>query len=328
MKDTDYLSLSARVRVLEGRLLDRERQERMLEARTDDEAVKVFTECGYPEPAAFTVPALDAVLAQARRDLFAELLKEAPEKALVEVFQIKYDIHNAKALVKAEAMGVKADRLLMAGGRFEPQALDADFHGGKLDEYPPLFREAVRRAAAVLSETGDPQRVDQILDRAGYAEMEQAAKRSGSPFLAGYVRLSVDAANLRTWVRCRRMGLDGETTRESLLDGGNVPPQAMLGAKEGELPKLFAGPLERAAQEGMALAEPGAGRLTGFERMCDNALVGYLSQARRVPFGEQPVVGYLCAREAEAAAARTILAGRMAGLSPEAIRERLRDCYV
>ena len=47
-----------------------------------------------------------------------------------------------------------------------------------------------------------------------------------------------------------------------------------------------------------------------------------------MPFGEQAVIGYLYAKEAERTAVRTILAGRRAGLSGERIRERLRETYV
>ena len=54
----------------------------------------------------------------------------------------------------------------------------------------------------------------------------------------------------------------------------------------------------------------------------------YLTQARRVAFGEQAVVAYLYARESEFTAIRTILSGRMAGLEADTIRERLREAYV
>ena len=54
----------------------------------------------------------------------------------------------------------------------------------------------------------------------------------------------------------------------------------------------------------------------------------YVDGARRVPFGEQAVIGYLYAKEAELTAIRTILAGRRAGLDGALIRERLRECYV
>ena len=49
---------------------------------------------------------------------------------------------------------------------------------------------------------------------------------------------------------------------------------------------------------------------------------------KRIPFGEQIVVGYLYAREAELTAIRLIMSGRLAGLDGDTIRERLRDSYV
>ena len=46
-KDTDYLALSARIHAMEGRLLTRDRMDRMIDAREESEALKVLTECGY-----------------------------------------------------------------------------------------------------------------------------------------------------------------------------------------------------------------------------------------------------------------------------------------
>ena len=63
LKDTEYLSISARVRAMENRLLTRERMERMVEARSDEDAAKVLLECGYGELPALTPGALDELLA-------------------------------------------------------------------------------------------------------------------------------------------------------------------------------------------------------------------------------------------------------------------------
>ena len=50
IKDTDYLEgIRPHPGHEENRLLTRARMDRMLEARTDDEAVKVLAECGYGE---------------------------------------------------------------------------------------------------------------------------------------------------------------------------------------------------------------------------------------------------------------------------------------
>ena len=125
------------------------------------------------------------------------------------------------------------------------------------------------------------------------------------------------------------MGKDSAFLSQVLLPGGNVEVHALLSGKGGDLAALFRGGLlSEAAAAGAALTAPGSGELTAFERMCDDAVTAYLAQARRIPFGEQAVVGYLYARESEFTAIRTILSGRMAGLDGETIRERLRESYV
>ena len=173
------------------------------------------------------------------------------------------------------------------------------------------------------------QQADLVLDRACFQEMESLARACGSAFLQGYVRLSVDAANLRAAVRAARMGKGSEFLNQILLPGGNVSERALAGARPEELAERFrSGPLAQAAALGAARTQPDSGPLTEFERLCDNAVTGYLASASRVPFGEETVIGYLYAREAEITAVRIIMAGRMAGLDGETIRSRLRATYV
>ena len=329
IKDTDYLTISARVRAKETRLLTRERMERMLDARSGEESAKVLTECGYPELPALTGRALDELLSQARAALYRELKSSVPDPRLVEVFQMKYDYHNAKTLVKAAAVGVQADRLLMEGGRWSAAQIKDAFLRDSLRDFTDPFRQAVGQAREALNAGSDPQLADFILDRACFAEMAAAADAAGSEFLRGYVRLLVDAANLRSAVRAARMGKGGDFLSQVLLLGGNVEVHALTDRRGSDLAALFrGGPLSEAAAAGAALTAPGSGGLTAFERMCDNAVMAYLAQARRIPFGEQAVIGYLYARESEFTAIRTILSGRMAGLDGDTIRERLRDAYV
>ena len=94
-----------------------------------------------------------------------------------------------------------------------------------------------------------------------------------------------------------------------------------------ELAGLYAHGWLSAAAEAGDEARKG-GPLTRFERLCDDALTHYLSQGRRAAFGEQPLIGYLYAKESELTAIRIILTGRLAGLDTETIRERLRESYV
>jgi len=314
---------------MENRLVTRERMERMVEARSDDEAVKVLAECGYEELPALTNRGLDELLSAARAALYRELGGAVPDKRLVELFQMKYDYHNAKALVKGAAVGADADRLLMEGGRWSAAQVKEAFQRDSLREFTGPFRRAVVQARETLNGGNDPQLADFVLDRAYYAEMLRAAEAARSQFLLGYVRLSIDSANLRSAVRSARMGKGADFLRRALIPGGNVSLDSITAAVtgRGELTQVFSHTyLEAAAASGAEAVKGGA--LTDFERLCDNALTAYLTQGKRVAFGEHPLIGYLYAKENELTTIRIILTGRLAGLDSDTIRERLRESYV
>ena len=327
-KETDFLSISARVRVMETRLLTAERMERMIDAKDAAEAAKVLGECGYPDLAAVTPSAVEDMLTDAQGALFEDLGKAVDDPPLLDVFRCKYDYHNAKTLVKAQALGIDQNRLLLRGGRYDPEKLAEDFHREDLRACTPAFQEAVAHARELLGSSGDPQQADFVLDRAYYAELAALAKKSGSKFLEGYVALLIDSANLRSAVRAARLNKGPDFLRLVLVEGGTVPPADIANTPGPDLARLFhASPLADAAEAGAALASPNGGPLTDFERLCDNAVMAYIAQARMIPFGEQPVAAYLYAREAEATAIRIILTGRMAGLDGATIRQRLRRAY-
>lgn len=309
---------------MENRLLTRERMERMIEARDNGEAMKILAECGYNDAAG-----LDGALAQARAEVFKDMEQAAPDPRLVEVFQIKYDYHNAKTILKSQVQGIDPERLLLSGGRYDPAQLWDGWKREALSGTSEAFKKAMEQGASALADGGDPQRSDLILDKACYGEMARLAKELNSSFLQGYVRLSVDVANLRTAVRVARMGKESDFLRQVLLPGGNVSEQSIASARPDALGEVFrSGPLAQAADLGAKLAQPGGASLTAFERECDNALTAYLAAARRVPFGEETVIGYLYAKELEFTAIRAIFAGRAAGLDGDTIRARLRETYV
>jgi V/A-type H+-transporting ATPase subunit C len=329
IKDTDYLFLSSYTHVLETTLLTRERMERMLEAPADTDAVRVLVECGYPELSVIDVDGVNAMLAAMRDRVFEDLYAYAPDPRMIDVFKIRYDYHNAKALLKAEAMGTDPERLLVNVGRYGAKELREKVRDKSDVGLSETFAHAIAEAREALGTTQDPQRSDFVLDKAYFREMEQLALDTGSEFLLGYVKAQVDIANLKSVVRVLRMKKSADYLGEVLFEGGTVSADSLLRmAQKGEkLESVYATtPYAQAAEEGQAAIA--GGRLTDFERMCDNALMDYLAQAKTVPFGEQVLIGYLAARESELTAVRIIMTGRLAGLKADVIRERLREAYV
>lgn len=327
-KDIDYAALSARLHAMENRLLTRERMERMIEAKDAADAARVLVECGYCEVPQVTASAVEELLGDAWSHVFADLGSAVPQPELLNIFRVKPDYHNAKVLVKAAVTGADPAPLLTEGGRYDVDALLDGFRRDDLHFCSGEFRAAVSRAVESLAATGDPQLCDFILDRACYGEMTAAAERSGVPFAKKYVATLIDVANLRTVVRASRLRRGESFLAQVLLPGGSVDTATLARARGEELPQIFPfGPLAEAAVLGAAVSAPGSGSLTAFERACDDGVTALASEARRVPFGPETVIGHLHARELELGAIRIILTGRLAGLDGDTIRERLRESY-
>ena len=323
IRDTDYLAISTRIRAMENGLLSRERMEQLLEARTGEDTAKLLQESGYPDLDTSRPEAMDAAIAAIREETFRDLADGAPDVRYLDFFRVRYDYHNAKAAVKAAALGTSPETMFSALGRVPAAELLSDADG-----LPGELGAAVAEAKEILETTRDPQLSDIALDRHMYADLRDIARETGSPFLQGYVRMMIDAENLRALVRTLRMGRNADFLRGVLLDGGELDTDSVLSvANGGSLPELYAPtPLAAAAESG-AEAVKGAS-LTAFEKLCDDAVMNYLAGAQFVPFGDAPLVAFLAAKETEYTNLRILLLGRAAGLPADVIRSRLRAGYL
>ena len=321
-KDTDYLFLASRVRALERKLLTAPRIEQLLTAGDVAACSQLLSELGY-EPI-HDEASLQASLKQQREAVFSDIARFMPEPELLDVFRLKYDYHNIKTLLKDRSGG----RLLMDAGCISAADMERQYaESGNWQFLPKEMADAAKEAGDVLAETGNPQRSDFILDRAYFAQLRSLAQESRCAYLQEYIRAMIDAANLRSLVRTERLHADPGFLRQVLFDGGSVSVDTIVAhAGNGPAALYRATPFRAAAEAGEEAVKGGS--LTAFERACDNAVLLAAGKARSIPFGVEVVLGYLAAKEAEWTAVRIIMSGRMAGMTADAIRERLRDQYV
>lgn len=321
-KDTDYLFLASRVRALERKLLTAPRIEQLLTAGDVAACSQLLSELGY-EPI-HDEASLQASLKQQREAVFSDIARFMPEPELLDVFRLKYDYHNIKTLLKDRSGG----RLLMDAGCISAADMERQYaESGNWQFLPKEMADAAKEAADVLAETGNPQRSDFILDRAYFAQLRSLAQESRCAYLQEYIRAMIDAANLRSLVRTKRLRTDPGFLRQVLFDGGSVSVDTIVAhAGNGPAALYRTTPFRSAAEAGEEAVKGGS--LTAFERACDNAVLLAAGKARSIPFGVEVVLGYLAAKESEWTAVRIIMSGRMAGMTADAIRERLRDQYV
>ncbi len=329
IQDIDYLYSTARLRSLERGLLSHDRMDRMCDAKNLEDAVKVLAECGYDDTVPVNPGQVDELLAEARNELFKLVESIAPDLDIVDVFKVKYDYHNVKTFLKGEHGGENYQALFIPCGRVPVEVLCENLRENSYKDFSSSLRRAAEEAKEVLGRTNDPQLADFVLDNACYKEMLALAQQTNSKFLVGYVKLLIDSANLRAVVRSRRMGKDADFLRLCLIPDGTISPAALISEMNPDAFEALynSSPLAAAGVTGAAVLR-GEARLTSVDLKCDDALTEYLKKAKYVAFGEQPLIAFLVAKENEFTAVRTIMAGRFAGLSPDMIKERLRDSYV
>ncbi len=327
-KDTQYLYLSANIRAQENRMIGTQALHKMISAATPEEAYKTVTDAGIG--ADINYKDFETALTQELVSTYERLEKACPDPEMIKIFRFKYDGHNLKTLIKAQSCGLSTEGLLSPLGTVGEKALENGLRDGDFGELEPHIAQAALKARDQLAKTNDPQMVDILIDRAVLESMAAHTAKYQSKFLHRLVNANIDIANIRCFVRIKRIGKDLLFLKEVLAEGGSIPTQRYL--------ELFAKPFDdffemlNSTPYGPALA--GAydaiknhGTLSEFEKLCDNFMVEILKESRFVPFGIEPVLSYLIAKENETQSIRIVMASKIAGVNPDKITERLRETY-
>ena len=253
----DFIFACARVRGAERNLLGREKLGIMTEAKTMEDALKVLSEAQYGNEGEVTQPeAYERLLEQETTKLYDFMKEIAPGEEAFKIFSYPFDYHNIKALLKAEFLGMDAKSILMSGGTIDPAAMAVLVKERNYMGMTRHMRAAIEESVDTHARTKDPQCVDLICDRECYADICEAAKRSGNAFVIGYVKLLIDTINLKTFVRARKMGQPWSFFGTVFISGGDISEKVFVSGYE-EPVAQFAARLEgtalkKAAEEGLA----------------------------------------------------------------------------
>ena len=331
MGKNNYVYACARVRANERNLLNKEKLNQMIDARTMEDACKVLQDAQYGDEGEVILPtAYERALVKESDKLYAFLHSLAPDADEFKIFAYPFDYHNIKVLLKAEATGADAASMLMSGGTLTPAQMEVTVRERNTLSLTPHMKKAIEEAVDTLARTRDPQSVDLICDRECYADIREVADRSKNRYLQGYVELLIDPINLKTFVRCRRMGQTWSFFESVYLEGGNISSRTFVAGYDEPIQqfatRLAATALAKAADEGSAAIKD-SGSFTSIEKLCDDALISYVKDAKYISFGIEPLIGYAVGKQMEIKSARIILAGKAAGIDGSLIRERVRETY-
>ena len=327
----DYIFASTYIRCREKYLLTQEKVNRMLDSKTADDAIRVLYELQYGEGLDEVAPSeFEKLLALEMIKTYDMVLELVPEKEYFNLFLYPNDYHNIKVLLKSEFASVSSEDLLMGSGTMELSDLSEKIQSRNFHGMREEMANGIKEVIETFGATQDPQVIDLILDKACYKDMMIEISKLKNDFIKGYVELKIDTINIKSFIRAKEMKKSWDFFSKIYIEGGKVPERLFINNYDEPLEqfteRLGAFNLSDILTESVpALKE--TGRFTVLEKFCDNLLMDYVKDSRYVPFGIEPLVSYIVAKESEVKTVRIIMAGKLAGISSELIKERIRNTY-
>lgn len=305
---SDYIFPCVVIRSKEVDLLSREELLRLLDLKSVQDIMNVLADHGYGDGKELENPRdFEKVLSDNMKETYDTVYSTIPDEKELSFFKYPNDYHNLKVLLKAEFLKTDASHLLIDSGTIPADKLQDMLRRRDFSLMTVEMRQAVDEAIELFAKSRDPQEIDLRLDKACYKDMLTDAEESGNQFLQEYVKKLIDSLNIDAFARLKEVGKPRAFFKRVFLDGGNLDENAV---------------------EQRAAAIVNEVTLSGVEKYLDAQRMEFVKDALYVPFGIEPVVGYLEAKEAEVMNLRMILTGKISGMDDTLIRERLRETYV
>lgn len=332
MDRMDFNQAVMRVKVLEKRLLSRARVERMIEAKDVSEVYRILQETEYQGSFIGVENPYDyeVLLNNELKRVYGLMDELTGEKVITDIISLRYFYHNLKVMVKEYAQDSKLDSLYVDFG-YDIKAIKSAFLSDNYENIDPIVEKALKETKKVYEETDDPQKIDIILDKYYFIHLNKLVENVDIPLFLNYVKDLIDFTNIKTLLRVRKLGKDIRFLEEVLVPGGNISLQKISLSINDDLDTISEKFEDEKIGPKIVLGIKSfkeTNRLSEYEKIMDNSLMDLNEESKTIIFGPEPLFSYLYAKETENKILRMIMVSKLNNLSPEIIRERLRDLYV
>ena len=331
MDRMDYGQSVVTIRILEKRLLTRNRLERMIEAQTPEEVLKLLGETEYSQDMADIHGSQDyeIILKRETERVFSIVRNMIKNTGIVDVLSLKYDYHNLKVLLKSKITGKDFSSLLMQAGTIDASKFKVKFES-QSNDLPQEIMEAIDEVQKDFEENHNPQRIDIIVDKHYFRNLSRLAKEIDVKVITDYVKGLIDFQNMITLFRVQKQKRDARFLETVIFEGGTISKNKIVASINDNtdtiLNKFKKEKLGTYLVKGLeAFSE--TKRLSELEKISDNYLMELNKESKYVVFGPEPLFTYLVAKEREINAVRMIMVSKINNISSDKIRERLRETY-
>ena len=310
-------------------LLKREAFDRMIEAPSLDEAVKVLYENDYGGGMTLENAYVFDEILKAEENILLEFFRDmCAVEACTECFLLPYDYRNAKSAMKSKYMRIMPTVQDALSGIFDAGRLMTDIQTEKYEEYTACMIRGLEETDRLFAEgKRTPEIIDNILDVSMYNDIMQRVKKVRSSLLEEYFKKEIDCLNILSGFRAEYAGVKDDP----YVPGGYVSEEVLKGLHGEEIGKPAEESIAQFGYEKL-LTECREGVGTGAFYKAEAEI--YRIKREVIIRGKDdldtivPLAAYFLTKKNEIANLRLILVCKKGGIDNAVIRERLKAGYV
>jgi len=338
----EYAFANGRIRKLEKGLLNKDILDRMIKSSDAVSALKILTESDLNDysfdlnnPADFE-NSLNKELFHTY-DIIKNISKVSTFNFLYFTFASKYDFHNIKILIKSKYLKKDiSNELFSPIGTIDIEKLNLAIRDEKYEDIPNSFEFLIKKTFSEYSKFKDPEIIDFILDKERYIMIFNKIKEveiieTEELFLRRFIKINIDLNNIISCIRAKIRGERKSFTKEFLIPEGDFKIENIVEIYDSPLSSWFEKLIHTDYKD---IVELGVNyfqknnSLMELEKLRDNFILNFSKIGKYITFGIEPLVGFITAKENDIKNIRIILSGKLNKLSPDQIKERVRDTYV
>lgn len=331
MQDVEYGRVNMTIRVHENDLLNKSHYDRMLDAPSYEDALRVLLDTKYRDDVDEAIESreYETMLGKELRRAYGMIQEQVPDERLSELLTMEYAYHNLKVLFKETITDQDFSGTLIDVSRYPIYEFRKAVATQESTVLPELYLNSIRNLHQLFSESPGITGIDVYVDSEYSEHLIKLAQEMDEPDVLEYAKLKIDLENLSTFFRAKSLGFSANHIQAVLSDFGSVPKRYFVDLASDNLSGIL-GALKESDFRTIINAsydDHNEFSLSRLERQIDKAEIEYLSKARMKVFGPLPVLSYINAIETEVKNLRLILTGKLNSVDSEIVRERMRLNY-
>lgn len=329
MPQPSYPFASARVKCKETTLLNREKLVRLANAATPSEAMKLLADFGYPGADEIEPVDFEKCITKELNEAYDFVMEVTPDERATNLFFLKFDYRNLKAILKNEAKGTgAAQKQLVNRGTLDPTMLYEAVKEKKYQDLPPEMRQALEELDRHFAVKKDVSLIGLTLDRAYAQQVMRELEGEKEEFVKAFFEASFDFDNVSALIRLKRAGAPKELFSRAMLPGGSISLSSLKKAIEMNIEDMLLYLSKGKYQRELTGAFESYKRTGGFERFNkaeSDYLARLIGEYRDDMFSIAPVMAYLVQKNRESQAVRMIMVSQLNGIETKDILEMLPE---